>query len=342
MEQFKTPITKPQVPAAIWLVDRMAEEGVPAEDLRVDGRRLYLPLDPDMIRMAYHLLTYQYRELWHEAKRTGSQHELPFKTVTASSLATNIFMAARDTGKFEYTIEDKRELEGRASEFVKKGASVTALARIRGILEDEADRIGPALHEDLKRAFRRAAEASRDNLLRMAKDHPDRKGRVSGWSRDMYELLRYVHYDDEAGRKSGIPGAWNMNWEVIRKHPEFLSPNYHRADQRAKEAYESAHQSFIRKNLDKFASILGERQDLEEFGVEMKLHGGLFTGDLVMKLSNAQVHGELSLKYVVRTTPRVTPYFQYPLNFTSAVVDGEEYRRPSEHELQKLLRQEKA
>ena len=65
--------------------------------------------------------------------------------------------------------------------------------------------------------------------------------------------------------------------------------------------------------------------------------GNYFKGNLQVYLEGAYFRGDVDIKYVVRTIPNVTPYFQYPLVFVEAEVDGKHYARPSEDELRVLL-----
>lgn len=208
-----------------------------------------------------------------------------------------------------------------------------ALKAVEQVLVREADRIGPALLESLKASYRKVAEDSVGELLEMAED-PERTGRFSRYDPWLDRVMEYVHFD----QKEGIPkGVFSGSWEAVREHPELFKPYYWKADQAADESYENSRQSFISKNLSKFSEILGKREDLVSFDARVEVHRGVLTGPVVLRLSDVEVHGELSLKYVMRTNPRYTPYFQYPLVFTRAVVGGEEYRRPSEAQLAELI-----
>lgn len=208
-----------------------------------------------------------------------------------------------------------------------------ALKAVEQVLVREADRIGPALLESLMESYLKVAEDGLASLIENAQD-PERKGRVGGFDRWADEARRYVERDPATLKPYQ---SWNFTWESLRETPEVYRVSAYQVKKSSEEAYEHSRESFIGKNLSKFSEILGKREDLVSFDARVEIHRGVLTGPVVLRLSDAEIHGELSLKYVMRTNPRYTPYFQYPLVFTRAVVRGEEFRRPSEAQLAELI-----
>lgn len=222
-----------------------------------------------------------------------------------------------------------------------------AIQQIEKLLTDAFAEVGPRIRQELLTAYRGEADLDFKYLLEAAQDvvrRPDRK---------RIEYARYYSYDKDAafdewrkglgGREPAsedyktIPPDHMINWGDIRRWARFLRVDYREADQRAKDSYEGARDSFVAKNLFKIGTVLEGRTDLVDASTSFRYRRGVFVGTLSVKLSDASFTASLSLKYVIRTIPRVTPYYQYPLLFTGAVVRGREYGNPSEEELRVLL-----
>lgn len=210
------------------------------------------------------------------------------------------------------------------------GESNTALEGIRLVLVKAFKDIGENVRKELIEQYRMGARSRFDKWVLMFEkgagvidDYRDRYRPFRGWQ-------SYVAVKSDA--------HWSVNtWEEARKHFSEPHVRYDEADKSANFAYENARDSFIEKNLGKLREILGKRTDVKNAKIEFRYGRGAFVGNMDIQLSNASIKGELSLKYVVRHIPKTTPYFQYPLVFTSAVVDGKRLTRPSEEELRNLL-----
>ena len=98
--------------------------------------------------------------------------------------------------------------------------------------------------------------------------------------------------------------------------------DYEHADEQARSAFEDARDAFIRKNVDKVRNVLEARKEIVKAVVQFGFRSRVFTGSIEIQLPDGSFEAELGLKYVIRTIPHVTPYFQYPLNFTTATVGG--------------------
>lgn len=232
-----------------------------------------------------------------------------------------------------------------------------AVQAIQSALEEAVLKVEPQLLADLTAAYREEADRRFNRLMEAAGDPQIDSDRFDRIGRDHYE---YTKYDWDSAYKE-----WRLKWErgrdpdgelpkaAYKEMPprnmpnregillwrRFLQVYYYYADKNAKFSLESAHKSFVTKNTMKFASILGNRGDLEDVVLQFGFKSGVFQGriDVVFKDGDS-VSGDVSLKYVVRTMPRVTPYYQYPLIFTSAVVGGRPLTRPSEAELAEVMR----
>lgn len=211
-----------------------------------------------------------------------------------------------------------------------------AIKAIEQALTDAVNRIGPDLQKSLLQSYQQVAETGLAELIENAQD-PERKGRLSSYERWSDNVRRYITRDPKTLQYQYQ--SWNITWESLRETPEVYMVDAYQVKKSAEQAYEHAVESFVGKNLSKFQSILGNRDDLVDFTVDIEMRRGLLVGPVTLQLSDAEVHGDLSLKYVMRTVPRYTPYFQYPLVFTQATIRGQEHRRPSEDELAELLAQ---
>ena len=231
-----------------------------------------------------------------------------------------------------------------------------AVQEIANLLAREFNKVEPKIKGDLKRAYRREAKQGFDDLMKASGD-PKNVGLISGRSgMSFHGWYAYTAFDTkkadrawrrkwekngrlpDAAYKDAPPPGGLQTWEQIRRWAEFLRVDYHDADQSAERAFDNARDSFIYKNVDKVRNVLEARTELVKAVVQFGFHRNVFTGSIeVQLLPSASFEAEIGLKYVIRTTPRVTPYFQYPLNFTTAKIGGVVHARPSEEELRLLL-----
>jgi hypothetical protein len=228
-----------------------------------------------------------------------------------------------------------------------------AVQEIANLLAREFNKVEPKIKSDLKVAYRREARQGFDGLMEAAKDQKN-VGLISGRSGMAFHgWYAYTAFDTKKAERSwrekwgkltdaaytdAPPPGGLLTWEQIRRWAEFLSVDYRDADQSAERAFENARDSFIHKNVDKVRNVLEARTELVKAIVQFGFHRNVFTGSIeVQLLPSASFEAEIGLKYVIRTTPRVTPYFQYPLNFTTATIGGIVHARPSEEELRLLL-----
>lgn len=209
-----------------------------------------------------------------------------------------------------------------------------AVQRIADMLTTSFNDVGERIREDLLKAYRANADHWFSKFMEEMKT---RTGKIyssygSGGDRTFVGWHEYVDYKLPANRHSGID-----TWEEAREIARLMKVTYRYADQRAHESYENARDSFVHKNLDKLRGVLGPRTDLKNGVIKFDWRGGYFKGNIQIYLEGAYFQGDIDIKYVVRTIPRVTPYFQYPLLFTEAEVGGKLHRSPSEDELRVLL-----
>lgn len=328
VKEIDVPITKPQRGVAEWLLYMLAEEGVPPNKMpTLEKTHLYVPADIKLVRIIYHLLTYVYRLTWKEQPES-----LPSRPVTAESLSHALIIYSRIQAGMEFTNEELEDLRGRSFAKVKGRPSQGAIATIRATLEEAVDRIGPQILKQLTESYIEESDRALEHLFELAQN-PERRGSPTYNDRQYEAIREWIKYDQDAAREAKAEAYWNWDWERVRKHPEFFSADHDHARREAKKAYENARRGFIDKNVSKLSSIMGSREDLKDFRVQFHYQAGVFVGNLELELSDALVEAELSLKYVIRTIPHITPYFQYPLIFTRAVVQGQEMHRPSEEEL---------
>lgn len=139
------------------------------------------------------------------------------------------------------------------------------------------------------------------------------------------------------GALKEMPPTYLTSWEDLKRWVDCLQLDYDHADEQAKMAFEHARDAFIRKNVDKVRNVLEARTEISKAVVQFGFTRGVFAGSIQIKLPDGSFEAEIGLKYVIRTIPHVTPYFQYPLNFTTATVAGKTKARPSEEELRILL-----
>ena len=209
-----------------------------------------------------------------------------------------------------------------------------AVQRIADMLVKAFEEIGEKIREDLLKAYRgHARSAFRAFMDAIA----TRTGPIK---RDSYGRQEYRGWYDYATlRKSDRyePSFDPTTWEEYKAVASRFEVSYIEADKRANESYENARDSFVHKNLGKIRNVLGSRADLKNAVVKFDWRNGYFKGNLQVYLEGAYFRGDVDIKYVIRTIPRVTPYFQYPLLFVEAEVGGKRYASPSEDELRVLL-----
>lgn len=205
-----------------------------------------------------------------------------------------------------------------------------ALKRIAEMLENAFNGVGEKIRGDLRKAYRGHAKGAYDNFI----EHIETKsGEIP---RDRYGRQQFGDWYRFANYSGGSHKPFHF-WEDMREVLANFSLTYKYADEDANRSYEHARDSFVYKNLGKMDEVLGKRSDLKNAVLRFDWRGGAFEGNVQIYLEGAYFRGEVSIKYVIRTIPRVTPYFQYPLVFTEAEIGGKHYARPSEQELRNLL-----
>jgi len=212
-----------------------------------------------------------------------------------------------------------------------------AVKRIADMLVNAFNEIGEKIRKELRDAYRHYAaeaflsfmKAIKTRTGELKRDHRTRREEYSGWH-------RYAELDREKAPPN-IRTFSIRTWEDYKSVAHLFTRTYKYADQDADEAYERARDSFVHKNLDKIRNVLGSRSDLKSAVIKFDWRGGYFRGNMQVYLEGAYFRGDVDIKYVIRTIPRVTPYFQYPLLFVEAEVSGKHYNGPSEDELRVLL-----
>ncbi len=211
-----------------------------------------------------------------------------------------------------------------------------ALQRIAEMLEKSFNDIGEKIRTDLVKAYRKYALGSFKNFMEVIAKST---GKIE---EDRYGRQRYGNWHEYADVKdSNDPAYRSLNfrktWEDYKSIAHLFVVSYRKADNDANESYENARDSFVHKNLDKIRNVLGKRSDLKNAVIKFDWLNGYFKGNIQIYLEGAYFRGDVDIKYVVRTIPRVKPYFQYPLLFVEAEVNGKHYNGMSEEELRVLL-----
>lgn len=205
-----------------------------------------------------------------------------------------------------------------------------ALKRIAEMLENAFNGVGEKIRGDLLKAYRKYTKDAYNNFIEHIKTNSGEIPRDRYGRQQFNDWYRYANY-------SGGSHSPFQFWEDMRKVLGNFSLTYKYADEDANRSYEHARDSFVYKNLGKMDEVLGKRSDLKNAVLRFDWRNGAFEGNVQIYLEDAYFRGEVSIKYVIRTIPRVTPYFQYPLVFTEAEIGGKHYARPSEEELRNLL-----
>lgn len=219
----------------------------------------------------------------------------------------------------------------------------SGLGLIRKALEKAVADVEVEMRTQFKKEYRAEADRLFDrmkteaaNLENTGRFHRG-YGRSGDWTTRLTEFLAFDReaIKDKQKRYYAISHS-PSTWEELRDYMPYFKVTYVVADQSATRAFEGARESFIEKNLQKFQSVMGHRNDITAVEVNFHYTRGVFAGALKVVLDNAIVYGYVSLKYVFRTIPNLTPYFQYPLIF-GVEAGGKKYSSISEEELRALL-----
>lgn len=208
-----------------------------------------------------------------------------------------------------------------------------ALKRIKEMLERAFNDVGEKIRADLKKAYENNATMRFDKFLVTV---PKMSGPIERVSSRFGRSWEFDDYGEWTKYTNGSH-SYFRTWEDIQKVLHHFKLDLTRAREKADAAYEHARDSFVYKNLGKMQEVLGKRTDLKNAVVRFDWRHNYFKGNIQIYLEDAYFRGDLDIKYVVRTTPNVTPYFQYPLIFVEADVKGQHHARPSEEELRNLL-----
>jgi len=228
-----------------------------------------------------------------------------------------------------------------------------AVQEIANLLADRFNAVEPKIHGELQAAYRDYAKRNHKAILEASKNR-ENKGYISGSRGDRWmgwhQNTKFKHEKAMKEWRAKWPGdsipdrAYKemppndvSTWEELRAWSSFMKLDYEHADEQARSAFEDARDAFIRKNVDKVRNVLEARKEIVKAVVQFGFRSRVFTGSIEIQLPDGSFEAELGLKYVIRTIPHVTPYFQYPLNFTTATVGGKTKARPSEEELRILL-----
>jgi hypothetical protein len=228
-----------------------------------------------------------------------------------------------------------------------------AVQQIADLLATRFNAVEPKVHGELQAAYRGYAKTRHEAIMAASKD-PINTGHIGGSRGDRwngwYDSTKYQKEKAMKAWRASWPGGSVPNaaykdmppdhlsaWEDLRQWSDFLKLDYEHADCQAKLAFESARDAFIHKNVGKVRNVLEARTEIKKAIVQFGFRNNVFTGSIEVQLPDGSFEATLGLKYVIRTIPHVTPYFQYPLNFTTASVAGKTKARPSEEELRLLL-----
>jgi hypothetical protein len=230
-----------------------------------------------------------------------------------------------------------------------------AVQEIADLLAARFNAVEPKIHGELQAAYRDYAKRNHKALLEASKD-PANTGHIGGSRGDRwmgwYQNTKFQREKAMKEWRAKWPGGSVPNraykemppndvgtWEDLRAWSGFMKLDYEHADEQAKLAFESARNAFIHKNVGKVRNVLEARTEIRKAVVQFSFDRArnIFSGSIEVQLPDGSFEAELGLKYVIRRIPQVTPYFQYPLNFTTATVAGKTKARPSEEELRILL-----
>lgn len=214
-------------------------------------------------------------------------------------------------------------------------------ALIRQALTKSFSDVEVELKAQLKKIYRSYVDRKFEEFMKDVND-PSVTGRiVEGFSRRSRhgDWGEWVSIDSEEQRKCGlIVGASMSWWDDLRKCPKMIKKSYVQADRESLENYANARDSYIEKNLGKLVNVLSGRSDIQVVLADFAFNRGVFAGKVYVSLKNGdEITAHVSLKYVVRYIPKVTPYYQYPLLFYKAIVGKRTLTSPSEEELREAF-----
>lgn len=139
--------------------------------------------------------------------------------------------------------------------------------------------------------------------------------------------------------KEGLttPRASIYGISELKVVPDY-KPDFAAAEKRGHAAFVEARDLFISKTTGKILDVLGKRDDVAEVDIRVTVSRGLLSGVIGVRLrDHSEFVAAVEMKYVLRTVPNLTPYWQYPLVFTQALIKGTVVNRPSELELYQAL-----
>jgi hypothetical protein len=230
---------------------------------------------------------------------------------------------------------------------VKKAEQLTpALQAVKNALTVAMDDVEPKIRAELQAAYRADADRQFKRLMEGAcaeaaapSSKGERLGGVHHWSYQYWNYAKGPTEDEKARYKIDTGEYWphHDDWELMCKYPQYYRVDYYVADRSAKWAVENARMSFVGKNVSKFGNVLAARTDAKSVKIDFRFRSGVFEGSVIVELGDAKILASIGLKYVVRTVPNLTPYFQYPLLFSKVEVGGKAHRGASEAEARELL-----
>jgi hypothetical protein len=224
-----------------------------------------------------------------------------------------------------------------------------AMSTVKAALEAAVAKIEPVLRPILIKAYRGHADYRFAEVFAQAGDpevgpqptHKEEFGAYRHWTSDWHRWMALdAQVVERLWKKKKIASTYDFHrptWELIYKYPEAFKVKYSYADAAANHAFENARESFVQKNFGKFDFVMGHRDDLSSIDINIGYQSGVFEGGVRVTLSDASFLCSIGLKYVLRTIPNVTPYYQYPLLFVEVTVGGKKHRAPSEVEVRDLL-----
>lgn len=335
---FSVPITGPQFPVVEWLVSHLpAGMTLPI----TSTTKLALPRDLEYLTEIVQILGVDYRRAYE-----SDPMSVPARPVTADAIVSNIRSGARgallrydsERSEFIYEYDAVPDPNPDTRERVVDTSDVKG--QIELALENALAEIEPELHAQLQAAYRENAEHQFAYFMENAcKPHPPNP-RTSKRDVELYEehlklpqgWREAADYDEETAKEI-FTGYHRIDprhyWSTMCEHPELYTLTYEHADKAAKDHLDNAHRSFVSKNLQKLMFVIGDRKDFAEIVIQVAYRNGTFVGTVDLRLSDTEIHADLELKYVLRTIPNLTPYWQYPLTFSRVIVGGREVAQSS-------------
>lgn len=223
------------------------------------------------------------------------------------------------------------------------------MSSVKVALEAAVAKIEPTLRPILIKAYRGHADGRLAEVFAQAGDpevgpqptHKDEFGSYRHWTGDWHRWMKVNKaVVGRLVKQKKVASEYDFHrvtWGLIYKYPEAFEVTYSYADADANRAFENARDSFVDKNFEKFRFVMGHRDDLSGIEINIGFVSGVFEGGVRVTLSDASFLCSIGLKYVLRTIPNVTPYYQYPLLFVEVTVGGAKHRAPSEVEVRDIL-----